>query len=292
MCTVTVIPLNRPNPGYRLVSSRDEERGRPIADPPRRVDLPKTGSRGQWPTDTLAGGTWIAGHDRGLALTLLNVNEPDWQPPKDSAQRTRGELIPMLIDHADAAAVMAALRRMELDAYRPFRLVAVSPRADGLPSVMDARWDGRGLDVTRHGTTMVCFASSGLGDALVRPRLPLFEREVVEAALGLPAARVHGGDSWGRAQEDPIAGLQDAFHRHVWPDRPELSVMMEREAARTVSVTSLEVRRREPPLEVSDSAFSMKMFYQPIVERPVPEVPEVRGVVSGGVGVAAGRRLG
>jgi hypothetical protein len=34
---------------------------------------------------------------------------------------------------------------------------------------------------------------------------------------------------------------QDRFHRHVWRDRPEISVMMSRGEARTVSVTTVEV---------------------------------------------------
>jgi len=67
----------------------------------------------------------------------------------------------------------------------------------------------------------VCLVSSGLGDTLVRPRLELFDQEVLNP--GVTPAR------------------QDAYHAHRWPDRPEISVAMERAAARTVSRTIVEV---------------------------------------------------
>jgi len=69
----------------------------------------------------------------------------------------------------------------------------------------------------------VMFTSSGLGDARVEgPRRELFH------------------DWFG---DDPAQwpAQQDAFHRHRWPDRPELSVCMSREDARSVSLTVVEV---------------------------------------------------
>jgi len=53
------------------------------------------------------------------------------------------------------------------------------------------------------------------------------------------------------------ASAQDAFHTHQWPDRPEISVFMERSDARTVSRTRVEVGPR-----------AVTMRYEPIDGEP------------------------
>jgi hypothetical protein len=64
--------------------------------------------------------------------------------------------------------------------------------------------------------------SSGLGDALAAgPRRALFE-------------------DWFRDKATTRC-VQDAFHRHRWPNAPEMSVRMSRPEACTVSITTLEV---------------------------------------------------
>ena len=67
-------------------------------------------------------------------------------------------------------------------------------------------------------TSPQLFTSSGLGDQAVEgPRRQLF------------------GEFFDRPG-DRLA-QQEAFHRHRWPDRPHLSVCMDRQDARTVSHT-------------------------------------------------------
>lgn len=212
MCTVSVIASGS---GYRLVTNRDEQRTRPRAEAPAWRDDPV---RAIWPRDPGGGGTWVAAAESGLTLCLLNVNIP----PNGRAEpvRSRGGLIPALLDSRDPGEVMARVRGMDLSPYAPFRLVAVGPG----PVVHDARWDGLALCVSEHlsggAWRPVCWASSGLGDELVEPRLPLFEQVVCR---------------------DPTPAAQDAFHRHRWADRPEISVLMSRADARTVSIAAIEV---------------------------------------------------
>jgi hypothetical protein len=111
--------------------------------------------------------------------------------------------------------------------------------------VAEARWDRAHLDVAWHGARPVCFVSSGLGDWRAQPRLELFEELVV---------------SRGGFSED-----QDAFHRHWWEDRREISVLMCREEARTVSITTLDfVRDREP-----------EMRYEAVSPEALGPVPEM-----------------
>jgi hypothetical protein len=67
------------------------------------------------------------------------------------------------------------------------------------------------------------FSSSSLGDRVVEePRRRLFEHLI-------------SGD-----RDEWLAG-QATFHRHRWQNRPEISVLMSREDARTVSRTRIDV---------------------------------------------------
>ncbi|MBX3363304.1 MAG: NRDE family protein [Phycisphaeraceae bacterium] len=237
MCTVSVIATH--TSGFRLVTNRDEKRTRPPALPPKWRTL-SADARAIWPTDPLGGGTWIGASSRGLVLCVLNVNfQPTIHPPEPGFLRSRGTLIPDLIEAPDASAAMAALLEMDLDRFAMFRLIAVDFR-DGRLRIGNARWDRASIDLTWH-TPPTCHVSSGLGDALVQPRLPLFERMVAQ---------------------QPLAEQQDAFHRHQWPDRLPISVLMSRPDARTVSITHVEVTAAH------NGRFDVGMTYVPVEEEP------------------------
>jgi hypothetical protein len=210
MCTVTVVPGRG---GIRLACNRDELRSRPAALPPR---IKKFGPRrAVLPVDPTSGGTWLAVNDAGLALTLLNVNSRNGLAAPPAAPLSRGNIIPTLL-HAETP-LSAAFSALTLDPaqYAPFRLVVVS-RREGV----EVHSDGTRIRlVWRIGLTCPqFFTSSGLGDQAVEgPRRELF------------------GEFLDRPGDRPAQ--QDAFHRHRWPDRPHLSVCMERQDARTVSHT-------------------------------------------------------
>lgn len=178
---------------------------------------------GRWiaPVDAAAGGTWVGASELGLVLCLLNLNEPS-AGVRMGAERSRGGLIPALMELEGLQGLRAAIDAIDLDGMKPFRLLAA---AVDEPAVVEVTWRGGRAEVRERGGPPICLASSGLGDSLVQCRLPLFERLVAAA----PGPRV-----------------QDTFHRHRWPDRPELSVLMSREEARTVSITTVELRREAP----------------------------------------------
>jgi hypothetical protein len=167
------------------------------------------------PVDPTSGGTWIAVNDAGLALALLNVNSRNGIAAPPAAPLSRGNIIPALL-HAQTP-LAAAFSALDLDAahYAPFRLVLVN-RREGVEVHSDG---ARVRLVCRNGLTRPqLFTSSGLGDQAVEgPRRQLF------------------GEFFDRPG-DQLA-QQDAFHRHRWPERPHLSVCMDREDARTVSHT-------------------------------------------------------
>lgn len=243
MCTVSIIPLA--GGGFRLVSSRDELRARPPAKGPARVPLPR-GGHAIWPRDPKGGGTWVAAGEHGVALTILNRN---LEPAPDLVGvelASRGRIIPALIDSSDGAEAVGRLRAGTLEAFAPFRLIAVDAFDAGRPRVLEASWDRAGLDVVEHGSGPVCFVSSGLGDSRVAPRVPLFE------------AMVRG---------DPSPEAQDAYHAHFWPDRLPISVWMARREARTVSVTRVRVAPGE-----DGGRPEVELRYEPVTE------PEPAGI--------------
>lgn len=213
MCTVTIIPLSA---GVRLACNRDELRPRPAALPPV---VRRYGEReAALPIDPVSNGTWIAVNDAGLVATLLNVN---LQQPRrrDVRLGSRGELVPRLMGCATLDEADAMGTAVDALAYPPFRLVVLDERA-----LVDFYSDGTTL---RRCRSLVAqqphlFTSSGLGDALVEgPRRALFEQMFTS------------GVDW--------VTVQDAFHRHAWPDRRHLSVCMARAEARTVSHTVIEL---------------------------------------------------
>lgn len=241
MCTVTILP--RPG-GLRLLTNRDESRRRSEAIPPAIRDVPHDESdshatRAICPTDADAGGTWVAVNTAGVVFTLLNRNlpAPPPTPPqpvdpsatapppaapssKVSGRRSRGEIIPALLDCESAEAAIERLPAFHPKDFSAFRMVVADEK-----SIVVVRTDTLSMAHERCtlGTKPSMFTSSGLGDHLVDPpRRALFNRWFT----GDPA-------SWPERQ--------DAFHRHRWEDRSELSVCMSRSDARTVSLTAVEV---------------------------------------------------
>lgn len=267
MCTVSIIPL-KPRPlhladrvpggtGFRVVCNRDEIRSRAPSAAPKwraieRAGVP--GARAIWPMDMEAGGTWIAAAEHGLVLCLLNLN---LEPPLDMTGvrglKSRGLVIPALIGAADTEDAMRRLRRMTLKSFAPFRLVAADAIAGEL-RISEARWDRREIKVTTRMSAPACFVSSGLGDSLVTPRLGLFEGMVT-------------------GSHEDAERAQDSFHRHTWTERPEVSVLMSRADARTVSVTTIEAVPDERGL------WDMTMDYEAIREDAVIQTGVRRAAV-------------
>lgn len=249
MCTVSIISLKDGHGGYRLVTNRDEQRSREPAIAPAWGEI--GGVLAIAPRDPRAGGTWVATTEAGLTLCLLNGNmEP--APALPQGLRSRGAIIPTVIGCGSLAGVREQLQKMDLSMFAPFRLVGVglgcglgdesglelgSDARSGL--VLDAFWDRTRLTVRTRGTLPLCFVSSGLGDSRVLPRLPLFDEMV-------------GSDA------TPV--MQDAYHAHVWPERPEISVCMSRADARTVSTTVIEVRGD------GSGAAAVRVAYTPILD--------------------------
>jgi hypothetical protein len=239
VCTVSVVP---DVDGVRIVCNRDEQRSRPPALPPRWFQLGDR--RAVYPVDPLSGGTWIAANDAGLVLVLLNrsatIDRGRLAPP-----RSRGAIVPALIGHDRLVAAFAAGSEFRPYHFDPFQLVGL--QGTSLAVLTN--------DCHRLTKTFVrleqplMWTSSSLGDALVeRPRQALFDHLVAEASRG------------GRRP------AQRRFHRHRWDRHPELSVLMNRSDARTVSRTVIDL-----------STGRVRLHYEPLEERFVETELQLEG---------------
>jgi hypothetical protein len=190
------------------------------------------------PVDPVSDGTWIAVNDRGLVMTLLNVYDrpvrhsvpesgrnPARQESTDDAAvprdwpKSRGTIIPSLLHHDDVSAAFRDASTHMPASFPPFRLIMADR-----DQVAELRSDGVSFrsDAKPLGARPWMFTSSGLGDEVVEPpRRQLFS------------------DMFQSSHPSPT--LQDAFHRHQWPDRTAVSVCMSRLEARTVSYSIVEV---------------------------------------------------
>jgi hypothetical protein len=212
MCTVSIVPHRD---GLRVVSNRDERRDRIEALEPSITTL---GTRAAtMPVDPAGGGSWIGVNDVGLVVTVLNRYHGK-RAPIDRRRMTRGALVPMMLACDSVSTALARATTIDPTRFEPFRLVLVQRDAIALVS-----GDGRELmHATSSVTGPVMFTASALGDFLVEePRRRLFE--------------------WLMNDPDSRLRSQALFHRHQWTDKRDISVLMERDDAATVSRTTIDV---------------------------------------------------
>jgi hypothetical protein len=241
VCTVTIVPHGD---GVRLACNRDEQRSRPGAVPPRLASAGR--HLALFPVDPVGGGTWIGVNDAGLAVTLLNRTGSDGsgsrllaplgshgstfpqplalarEPAVAVPQRiaSRGTIVPQLLACGSLDEALEAAEAIDARRFAPFCVVAVQGHRIGA-----VESDGRS-PLPRGGLDQpMLFTSSALGDEEVEaPRRWLFDQTMAGWA-----------GNWLEGQA--------RYHRHRWPDRPEISVWMERPDARTVSHTVIDVMR-------------------------------------------------
>ena len=114
----TLIQLTRPGHEWPLLiaANRDEMLDRPWQPPgPHWPDQP--GVIGG--LDTLAGGTWLAVNQAGVAAGVLNRTNA---LGPEAGRRSRGELPLLAMRHTSAAQAAASIATLDAGAYRPFNL--------------------------------------------------------------------------------------------------------------------------------------------------------------------------
>tara|TARA_R110002072_G_scaffold155944_1_gene306386 strand:+ start:66 stop:773 length:708 start_codon:yes stop_codon:yes gene_type:complete len=217
-----------------MMHARDELRTRSQETSPEWRTL-AGGLRACWPTDPDAGGTWVGAREDGLVLGILNLklSDDELDPEMPIPTRSRGLVIPALMDASSFTDAIDSLQAMDLMGMKPFRLVMTGIE-DGECRFAAARFDGMKLTMPSPcGLIKVpeCWASSGLGDELVQCRLPIFEEMV---------------------GENPTPENQRAFHWFQWEEEMAYSPMMSRKDARTSSVTTIVVEPGKEPTVLYD----------------------------------------
>ena len=235
MCTVTIVPVVD---GFRLGCNRDERRDRPLAWPPAVHGLPHRTAI--FPVDPTGLGTWVGVNDTRLAAALLNRSTDSTVPLDKNRLRSRGLIIPGLLDCASLTEALHLGAALDPRDFDRFRLVMVQRG-----TIATLTSDGAELAVELAGLTRpIMLTSSLLGEAWVEgPRRLLFERFFAGEER-----------SWVRAQS--------RFHQHQWRRRRDISVRMERADAQTVShafvsVTGSAIELRYRALESEEVAVVM-----------------------------------
>jgi hypothetical protein len=163
----------------------------------------------------------------GLAAALLNRTADPIAAEESRGLRSRGLIIPQLLDSRSVTDALETARRLVPTQFNPFCVVLVERMTAGIVTSDGLTLSVQMMDVGRPQM----LTSSGLGDAVVdTPRRQLFERLVLR------------GDRFS-----PLA--QDRFHAHRWPSGADISVHMERPDARTVSRTTIVATSRAIDLE-------------------------------------------
>lgn len=139
MCTLTYRLTEQ---GYQLFFNRDEQRTRPQAIKPT-IDGKLNSA---YPIDPMGGGTWIAVHESGVTLALLNY----YQAHVASSLKhftSRGVIIPSLL--AQPEHIHQQLLDMDLSIFQAFQLCLFDKQlsADKSKAGLAVKyiWDGKSL---------------------------------------------------------------------------------------------------------------------------------------------------
>jgi len=130
MCTLSIIQHR----GARVITmNRDERRGRP------ELNRLRQSKRLCYPVDIPSDGTWVGANREGLVLALLNrYQDAEEYAAPSRAPRSRGEIIPRLLELETQEALVAELQGWDCSAYSPFDLVISGPER-----LTQWVWDGR-----------------------------------------------------------------------------------------------------------------------------------------------------
>ena len=204
MCTVSFLPTPS---GFALAMNRDEKKSRVPGEKPRKT---RTGRTLSLHPQEPGGGTWVGINRHGLALALINWHA---QPLNESAQCSRGIIVPHLLAAKNLSCATSLFATLPLAHINPFRLIAVSLAQR---AVAEWRWNGNCLNLSQKSWSRAHWFSSGLDEA------------GVAKARAKIAHRTHGTLSHLRR-----------LHGSHQPERGAFSVCMHRDDAETVSYTEI-----------------------------------------------------
>jgi len=199
--------------GYELFFNRDERLSR------RRAELPtrQSGDNVDYisPTDSDAGGTWIAVNQYGVTVCLLNHYQFE-QIETYKNWISRGEMVRSFSGTMSMQAAERCFNALDLNDYRAFRMFMIDHEGNNRLFV----WDGHSARIERNVSTPKS-SSSVDSKNVKRKRKQLFaDMNLVES----------------KETQDYIN-----YHASHSPSRSKDSVCMHRDDAKTVSLSHVSV---------------------------------------------------
>ncbi|MBL7681900.1 MAG: NRDE family protein [Flavipsychrobacter sp.] len=222
MCTVTFLP-------YRdkifLTSNRDEQVQRPAAFAPV-IEKMSTGKI-LYPKDGKAGGTWIALHNNGNAMVLLNgaTEKHHYKPPY---KKSRGLVF---LDVFDTAFPSREFLKTDLQDIEPFSLMIWDNN-----QLFEARWNGSDAFIEEIDHRVPHIWSS----------VTLYDKEVIEK-------REEWFNTWlAERSSMTIESILD-FHRFGGEGNEQIDLRMNRNGLlKTVSITGIELTPEKSVMYYND----------------------------------------
>jgi hypothetical protein len=222
MCTVTFIPAA----SARLITSnRDEQVSRASAQLPEVVSL--SSGRMLFPIDGQAGGTWIASHENGNAMVLLNGA---FERHKHEApyRKSRGLIFLDIFNSAEPARNFEAIN---LDCIEPFTLVICEDEV-----LREARWDGRNKYLEAIDATVPHIWSS----------VTLYDESVRRQ-------RAEWFEVWLKRHPDPKQEDIRRFHEFAGDGDEKTNLCMNRDGIlQTVSITGITISEVKTEMHYRD----------------------------------------
>src|SRR5271157_3060328 len=161
MCTLTVVIGDDT---YLMAMNRDEKiaRGAGLSPEVHEFD----GTRAIYPSDG-DGGTWLATNEYGITFALLNWNDIALHRRAFPKTRSRGRVIPALIDSRSLSDLHEVFSVWNFAGMMPFRLVGVFPSEE---EIWEWRWDSAQLECQVHEWESRHWFSSSLSDERAESR--------------------------------------------------------------------------------------------------------------------------
>lgn len=242
MCTVTFVPGKE---SFFITSNRDEKLQRATAIEPRIYRL-KTG-RVIFPKDAHAGGTWIAIHEFGHVIVLLNgAGQPHIK--KDRYASSRGLVLLDIIDHAEP---VKAFEDSQLRLIEPFTVLIWHKN-----NLYACRWDGRKKSLDALDGKFPGIWSS----------VTLYSPEII-------AKRAGWFEEWLHVHPSPTQTEILDFHRFTGEGDAHNDLLMNRDGLiSTVSITSIKISSSLASMVYQDlkqnKTFEKELFFSNAIPQP------------------------
>lgn len=211
MCTVTFIPSSS---RYIFTSNRDEKAGRSTAIPPEAY--PFDSGNILFPKDADAGGTWIAVHENGNAIILLNGAFAAHKP-KPPYKKSRGLI---LVDLIDSSSPAVSFQAINLNNIEPFTAIIWNDN-----HLFECRWDGK----TKHSVLLES------NQPMIWSSSTLYDETII-------AKRKSWFDEWMGKDATPTQENILHFHQFTGDGDKQNDLMMNRDGVvATMSITSIAI---------------------------------------------------